>query len=427
MLATTFLGMLILLFLGVPVAAGLLALAFGLDALYTAMPLYRALGTRAWATSEDILLVTVPLFILMGEIMLRSGSTERMYGAMGHWLSWLPGGLMHSNIGASMAFAATAGSSVATAATVSTVAVPVINQYGYNERLFLGSLAAGGTLGILIPPSINLIIYGFLTETSVPKLYLAGFIPGVVLGFLFMATVLLICVAKPGWGGKKLEPTWPERFRSLPQLAPTLAIFLLVVGSIYAGWATPTESASLGVVGSLFIAAGYQRLNWPMLREAMLGTMRTTAMIVLILISAWYLNFVLSQIGVNRMLNDFLGGQALSPFSTLLLVIAFYLLLGTVMEPMPMMVITVPTLTPLMAKLGYDPVWFGILIVILSETAMISPPVGANLFVVQGIRNRGSMNDVFIGVLPFNITLLIMVALIVAFPGVALWLPSLVD
>src|SRR5918998_6232929 len=208
MLFTTFAGMLILLFLGVPVAAGLLALALGLDALYTTMPLYRALGTRAWATSEDILLVTVPLFILMGEIMLRSGSTERMYGAMGRWLSWLPGGLMHANIGASMAFAATAGSSVATAATVSTVAVPVIDKYRYNERLFLGSLAAGGTLGILIPPSINLIIYGFLTETSIPKLYLAGFIPGFALGLLFMATVLLLCLARPQWGGVKLHATW---------------------------------------------------------------------------------------------------------------------------------------------------------------------------------------------------------------------------
>jgi C4-dicarboxylate transporter, DctM subunit len=201
----------------------------------------------------------------------------------------------------------------------------------------------------------------------------------------------------------------------------------VVIGSIYAGWATPTESASLGVVGSLFIAAGYRQLNWPMMRAALLGTMRTTGMIVLILIAAWYLNFVLSQIGVNRMLNEFLGEQALSSFGTLMLVIAFYLILGTVMEPMPMMVITVPTLTPLMAKLGYDPVWFGILIVILSETALISPPVGANLFVVQGIRNRGSMNDVFIGVLPFNLALLVMVVLIIAFPALVLWLPSIAE
>ena len=243
-----------------------------------------------------------------------------------------------------------------------------------------------------------------------------------------MVTVLMLCVITAGWGGEKLDR---DLARALPH-APRPRCrrwrsSSSSIGSIYAGWATPTESASLGVFGSLFVAAGYRRLTWPMLREAMLGTMRTTGMILLILIAAWFLNFVLSAIGVNRMLNDFITEQGLTPFCTLMLVIAFYLVLGTVMEPMPMMVITVPTLTPLMATLGYDPVWFGILVVLLSETALISPPVGANLFVVQGIRNRGSMNDVFIGVLPFVITLLVMVALIVAFPEIVLWLPSLAE
>jgi tripartite ATP-independent transporter DctM subunit len=212
--------------------------------------------------------------------------------------------------------------------------------------------------------------------------------------------------------------------RTLPDLLPPLAIFVLVIGSIYAGWATPTESASLGVCAALVVAAMFGRLSASMLREAILGTMRTTGMIFLILIGAWFLNFVLSAIGVNRMLTDFIAEQGLTPFRTLMLVIAFYVVVGTVMEPMPMMVITVPTLTPLMASAGFDPVWFGILVVLMCETALISPPVGANLFVVQGIRNQGSINDVFIGVAPFVIALFVIVALIVAFPEIVLWLPA---
>jgi C4-dicarboxylate transporter, DctM subunit len=423
-LFTVLAGLLVLLFAGISVATALFGLALLLDGLYAFAPLYRAIGTRAWATSSDILLVTVPMFILLGEILLRSGIATRMYTAMANWLSWLPGGLMHANIGASMAFAATAGSSVATSATVSTVAVPMIDKFRYDERLFLGTLAAGGTLGILIPPSINLIVFGYLTDTSVPKLYLAGFIPGIVLGILFMATVLLLCIWKPEQGGTPIRASWTERIRSLPDLIPPLLIFLLVVGSIYLGWATPTESASLGVLGALAFAAYNRTLTLAMMREAILGTMRTTGMIMLILIAAWYLNYVLSFIGVNKALTAFVTQQGLSPFLTLMLVIGFYLILGTVMEPMPMMVITAPTLTPIMAALGYDPVWFGILIVILSETALISPPVGANLFVVQGIRNRGSMNDVFVGVMPFCVALCIMIALIMIFPQIVLWLPS---
>ncbi|MGH6896201.1 MAG: TRAP transporter large permease [Geminicoccaceae bacterium] len=424
MLIVVILAMLALLFLSLPVAAALTYLGFFLDGFYSNLPLHRGLATMSWAVQSGILLVAVPMFILLGEILVRSGVAERMYRAMMQWLSWLPGGLMHANIGASIAISATAGSSVATAATVSTVSVPLVRRYRYNEPLFLGSLAAGGTLGILIPPSINLIIFGFLTNTSIPALYLAGFIPGLVLGGLFMLTILVACLIRPAWGGEAVSTSWRERVRSLPDLLPPLGIFVLVIGSIYAGWATPTESASLGVCAALVVAAMFRRLSASMLREAILGTMRTTGLIFLILIGAWFLNFVLSAIGVNRMLTDFITEQGLTPFRTLLLVIAFYVVVGTVMEPMPMMVITVPTLTPLMAAAGFDPVWFGILVVLMCETALISPPVGANLFVVQGTRGRGSINDVFIGVTPFVIALFVIVALIIVFPEIVLWLPA---
>jgi tripartite ATP-independent transporter DctM subunit len=384
------------------------------------------MGEVVWAASSNFILVSVPLFILLGEIMLRSGMADRLYQSMSQWLSWLPGGLMHANIAASMAFAATSGSSVATAATIGTVATPLIQRYGYGERLFLGSLAAGGTLGILIPPSINLIIYGWLTNTSVPQLYLAGFLPGFALGLIFMATILICCLVRPALGGKSVHATWTERLTGLAGVVPPLIIFLVVIGSIYAGWATPTESAALGVMVALALAAFNRRLTIRMLLEAVDGTMRTTGMIMLIVAAAWFLNFVLSAIGLVNALNSFITSLGLSPTGTLAAVVVFYVVLGCFMEPLPMMIVTVPVIAPVIVSAGYDPVWFGIMVVLLCETAMITPPVGVNLFVVQGVRGRGSINDVIIGVLPFIASLFLMIILIIAFPGLVMLLPRLI-
>ncbi len=423
-MVTTTLGLLtVLLGLSLPVAAALFILGLALGLIYSPLPLSLALGEMVWTASSNFLLVSVPLFILLGEILLRSGIADRLYTTMSQWLSWLPGGLMHANIGASMMFAATSGSSVATAATIGTVATPLIDRYGYGERLFLGSIAAGGTLGILIPPSINLIIYGWLTETSVPQLYLAGFVPGVVLGLIFILTIIVCCMIRPSWGGMPIEASWGERARGLTGLIGPFIIFLIVIGSIYAGFATPTESAALGVVAALGLAAVNGRLTVAMLTQAIDGTMRTTGMIMLITAGAWFLNFVLSAIGLVGALNAFITGLGLTPTGTLWAVIVFYLVLGTFMEAMPMMIVTIPVVTPVIVSAGYDPVWFGIVIVLLCETAMISPPVGVNLFVVQGMRRRGSINDVMIGVTPFLVSLLLMIALVVAFPEIVLWLP----
>ncbi|WP_108663728.1 TRAP transporter large permease [Acuticoccus kandeliae] len=416
----------LLLAIGLPVGAALLILAMGLDQIFTPIPLYKALGELSWVSSSNSLLVSVPLFILLGEILLRSGIADRLYSSMSQWLSWLPGGLMHANIGASMGFAATSGSSVATAATISVVAAPLVDRYKYNERLFFGSVAAGGTLGILIPPSINLIIYGWLTETSVPRLYLAGFLPGLVLGGLFSGMILLICLARPRMGGTRVSATWRDRFGALSGLLPPLAIFLVVVGSIYAGVATPTESASLGVVIALGLAAAHRRLTLPMMIEVLDGTMRATGMIMFIVIAAWFLNFVLSALGFVSVLDNTVSGMGLSPLGLLLALIVFYVVLGCFMDPLAMMIVTVPVTAPMVVSAGFDPVWFGILIVLLCETALVTPPIGMNLFVVQGVRRRGTIADVMIGVLPFVLCLFVAIALIIAFPGIALFLPTLV-
>ena len=425
MLTVTLTLLLVLIALALPVAAVLGVLGLLLDQIYSSMPLSRAMGEVAWSSSKDFLLVSIPMFILLGEILLRAGIAERMYAAMVKWLSWIPGGLMHSNIGACAIFAATSGSSVATAATVGTVALPLIKKHGYNERLFLGTLAAGGTLGILIPPSINMIIYAVLTDTSIPKLYLAGIIPGLGLAGLFMLLVAAVCLVKPAWGGKPLSSNWAERIASLPNLLPPLGIFLVVVGSIYAGFATPTEAASLGVVAAMGLAWAYGRLSFAMLREVLENTMRTTAMVMLIIIAAYFLNFILSAIGLSALLTGFISGLGFSKIQMLIAVVVFYLILGCFMETLSMMITTIPIIAPVMFHLGFDPVWYGIVMVILIEMALITPPVGLNLFVVQSLRKSGALNDVIAGSLPFVLAMLAMIALLAVFPGIALWLPSL--
>jgi tripartite ATP-independent transporter DctM subunit len=425
MIATALILLLVLLGISIPVGAALGVLGIILEPMYSMLPLTRAIGEISWSTSNEFLLVAIPLFIMLGEILLRSGLAERMYSAMSLWLSWLPGGLMHANIGASALFAATSGSSVATAATVGTVAIPQIAKQGYNESLFLGSLAAGGTLGILIPPSINLIIYGVLTNTSVPQLYLAGIIPGLLMALFFMIAIALACIIRPAWGGKRVSSTWTRRIASLVDLIPPLFIFLLVVGSIYAGLSTPTEAAALGVAGALLLAAWQRRLTLTMLRDVFEGTMKATAMIMLIIIGAAFLNFIMSGIGLTTTLTQVISDMHVSPMMMLLIMVIFYLILGCFMETLSMMITTIPIVAPIMIGLGFDPVWLGIVIIILVETALITPPVGLNLFVVQSLRTKGSMNDVMIGSLPFVIMLLLMVGVLSIAPDLALWLPKL--
>jgi C4-dicarboxylate transporter, DctM subunit len=410
----------------VPVAAVLGVLSITLDEMYMDGRLSLAIGEFVWDKSKEFILVAVPMFILLGEIMLRAGIAQKMYAAVVQWLSWLPGGLMHANIGSCTIFAASSGSSVATAATVGTVAYPEIEKRSYNESLFLGSLAAGGTLGILIPPSINLIIYGLITDTSVPELYLAGIIPGAILALLFMSVIVVACLLRPRWGGEHVDTSWSQRLRTLPDLVPPLLLFLVVVGSIYAGIATPTEAASVGVVFACLLALWTRTLNVQMLKAAFEGTMRTTAMIMLIILAAVFLNFILGFIGVTQAILEAIAAMGLTPLETMLIIVGFYLILGMFMETLSMMLTTVPVVFPIVSHLGYDPVWFGVMITVLMETALITPPIGVNLYVVQGIRTGGKFNDVAYGAAPFVVAMLAMIALLLAMPELALWLPSLV-
>ncbi|HIF11121.1 MAG TPA: TRAP transporter large permease, partial [Sneathiellales bacterium] len=396
------LGVLLLLAAsGIYVAAILGIMSIVMAEAFSFFPLLPALGDITWSASTEFILVAVPLFILMGELLLRTGIAEDMFRALDRWVNWVPGGLMHTNIASTAMFAATSGSSVATAATIGTVSIPNIAKHNYNPSLFLGSLAAGGTLGILIPPSINMIIYAFLTDSSVTSLYLAAMIPGILLAVMFSMAILLACIVKPSLSGSRSRSSWTERFRSLKHLLPPIVLFVVVVGSIYAGFATPTEAASLGVVAALLFGFYRKRISGPVLLAAFEGTMRTTAMVTLIVVIAFFLNFVLQSLGIIQFVEDFMEGLNVNPTLAMLAIFVFYLLLGMFMETLSMMIATTPIVVPVILSLGYDPIWFGVVFMILIEAALITPPIGVNLFVVQAVRGRGPFRDVVLGSLPF--------------------------
>ena len=424
MLGTALLLLVALLAVSVPVAAVMGVLGLALNQFFSSVPLYLAMGDIVWNASSEYILIAIPMFVMLGEILLRSGIANRVYAAIATWLSWLPGGLMHANIGTCAMFAATSGSSVATAATVGVVALPQVKIRKYDESLFLGTLAAGGTLGILIPPSINFILYGLLTQTSVPRLYLAGMIPGLLLMAFFMVIILVYCLASPSKGGTPIQSNWRERLASLKDLIAPLFIFAVVVGSIYAGWATPTEAASMGVFAALLLAAWERALSWSMLKAVFEGTMRTTAMIMLIIIAAQFLNFVLANIGITDGIAKAIETLGLGKYGTMLLLVVFYLILGCFMETISMMILTTPFVFPIVVSLGWDPIWWGIVLTILIETALVTPPVGLNLYVVQSLRTTGAIADVIRGALPFVAAMLGLILLLMAFPDIALGLPA---
>ena len=411
--------------LGLHVAAALfLVSALGAWA-YLGWPALMGFGDSMWSALNDFIITAIPLFVLMGELLLRSGVTEKMYRSLSDWLAHMPGGLLHSNIGASAAFAAISGSSVATAATIGTVALPAMAKRRYDERWVVGSIAAGGTLGILIPPSINMIIYGAITNTSIGRLFMAGVVPGLLLTALFMLIIIVAAVLRPGIAGERetLAPLG-ARLRRLSELAPPVVVFAIVMGSIYLGWATATEAAALGVLASLAVAAFTGHLSLKMLHECFLATARTTAMILLIVCSAFFLAFVIGTLGMPQALTQLVADAGTGPITTIWILVIFYLILGCFLETLSMMISTIPVVVPLVVSLGFDPVWFGIFLVLMCELSLVTPPVGMNLYVVQAVRRHGSITEVIAGSLPFILMMMVMTALLIYLPQLALWLPE---
>lgn len=411
--------LLFLLFIGLHIATALFIVALTGAYLFFGDAMIRPFGTMMWGTLNNFLLVAIPLFVLMGEILVRGGVTERMYRALADWTRPLPGGLLHTNIVASTVFASISGSSVATAATIGTVAFPTFRKQNYAESWVAGSVASGATLGILIPPSINLIIYGAITNTSIGALFTAGILPGIVLASSFMGIIIIACLWNPSIAGRPqpMAP-WPERRQRLVDLVPPVIIFLLVMGSIYLGFATPTEAAGVGVIAALGLTAFYRTLSSAMLRESFLSCVTTTGMTLLILIAAFYLNFILGVLGVPAQVSAFVSSFDVQPVVMILLLVCLYMVLGCFLDALAMMIATIPIVLPIVLLLGYDSVWFGIFLVLMCELALITPPVGMNLYVTQSVRGRGNVGTVIKGVLPFILCILFVVALIAIFPDV---------
>ena len=331
---------------------------------------------------------------------------------------------MHSNIAACAMFAATSGSSVATAATIGTVAMGEIKKHGYSERLFLGTIAAGGTLGILIPPSINMIVYGSLTNNSIGKLFIAGIIPGILLTLCFMAYIYGSSVLT-GTGKREAKLPLADRLRTLTFLVPPLVVFGIVMGSLYFGIATATESAALGVVAALYFVWRAGRLNREVLETCFLQTARISGMIMLIIVAAFILNLTIGLTGIADAITKWVTSFGLSATAMLLALTLFYLILGMFMDVLSMQVATIPITYPIVTALGIDPIWFGIYIVLMCELGMITPPVGMNLFVVHGIRpDKGGIEDAIWGALPYAAIMILFTLLLMALPELVIWLPS---
>lgn len=419
-----FFSMLAMMLIGLPIATAMATVGIIGGMLAYGLPFIDSIAPVVWGVHNDNLLTSIPLFVLMGELLLRSGIADRMFGALAAWLGRLPGGLLHTNIGCSALFAATSGSSVATAATVGTVALPSLYKRGYPMHMSLGSIAAGGTLGILIPPSVNMIVYGSLTDTSIGRLFVAGIIPGLLLTAAFMGFIMLHALMTKSTVREEKVPLH-VRIHLLKDLVPPGVVFFIVMGSLYSGVATTTESAALGVVTSLGFAWHGRKLSWPLLQNCFLQTAKTTGMILLIITAAFILNLAVSLTGVAEVMTQWVTSFGLSGNQMLLILVVFYLVLGMFMDVLSMMVATIPITFPIVTALGVDPVWFGIFIVLMCELGLITPPVGMNLFVVQGIRpDGGSIGDAIVGAFPYVIILLAFTLLLIVFPEIVTWLPA---
>lgn len=383
---------------------------------------FRAIGFVSWGSLNSFTLTAIPLFLLMAELLLRSGVGARAYRGLGRVTGRLPGGLLQTNIAGCALFAAINGSSVATAATIGTVALPEMKARGYDPRMAAGSLAAGGTLGILIPPSIAMIVYATFTETSVSKLFAAGILPGLVMTGLFMAFIAWRALRRPGTAPRAV-PDGKGLGAMAADLLPFVLLIGLVLGSIYGGVATPTEAAAIGVLGAFALALLFGRCDAGVAGGALAATARTTASVLFIVLAAALLSYSLGVTGIGRSLTAWIVGLGLPRLAFLLAVVLLYVVMGCFIDSLAMIVITVPLLHPVLLAYGVDPVWFGVLLVILIEMGQITPPFGINLFVIQGIGG-GSFEEVALGSLPYVALMGVMIALLLAFPGLALWLPG---
>ena len=392
--------------------------------LFTSRPVGDAMATTIWGTSSSWTLTALPLFVWMGEILFRTKLSENLFKGLAPWMSRLPGGLIHVNVVGCALFAAISGSSAATVATVGKMSIPELRKRNYPEKLLLGSLAGSGTLGLLIPPSIILIIYGVTVQESIAKLFIAGIIPGIMIAIFFMFYVI-------GWSilNKNIMPKMEETFsfsqkiKQSGQLIPIIVLIAAVIGSIYVGIATATEAASLGVVGALILSFFQKSLNKETFKLSLLGATKTSCMIAFILAGSAFLSLSMGFTGLPRNLAIWINEMNLSPYILIMVLTIFYIILGMFLDGISAVVLTMAIIEPMIRQAGFDMIWFGVFLVIVVEMAQITPPVGFNLFVLQGMANK-DMGFIARSAFPLFLLMILAVVVIIMFPDIALWLPE---
>ena len=417
-------AMFLLLGGGLWVALALLGVGFIGMELFASAPTGRVLATTVWGSSNSWALASLPLFIWMGEILFRSKVSEEMFSGLAPWLGRVPGRLLHVNILGCGIFAAVSGSSAATAATIGKMSVPELRRRGYDEGMSIGTLAGSGTLGLLIPPSIIMIVYGVATEESIARLFVAGVLPGIMLMALFMGYVIVWALLNPD----KVPPAdpvrgWKERFQAARNLIPTISLIVGVIGSIYAGFASPTDAAAVGVAISLFLSWRAGTLNRKTFVDALMGATRTSCMIAFILAGAAFLSVAMGYTGIPAALAEWIATLKLSPAMLLAALTVFFIILGCFLDGISMVVLTTSVIMPMVEAAGIDRLWFGIYVVLVVEMAQVTPPVGFNLFVLQGLTGR----DIFTvarAAFPMFLLMIVAVVLIYVFPGIVSFLPA---
>jgi C4-dicarboxylate transporter, DctM subunit len=420
-----FVSLFVLMLLRVPVgmAMGLVGVT-GFGYIVGSGPALKMVGQTSMRTVTDYNFAVVPMFLLMGSFASTSGMSRELFRGANAFMGHLRGGLGIATIAACGGFAAICGSSVATAATFSRVAYPEMRRFGYPQSFSTGVIAAGGTLGIMIPPSTVFAVYGLITEQDVGKLFIAGVLPGALAISMYMLTISIMGALRPNYLPAGKRASWPERIAALKEIWATLLLFIFVIGGIYGGMFTATEAAGMGAAGAFLIGIARRRLSGPDIRRSLLEATRTTAAVFTVLIGALLFGYFLTVTQTPQKVTEFLTGLGIGRYGVLALIMLLYLVLGCLMDALAMIILTVPIIFPVIVALGFDPIWFGVLIVMTVELGLIHPPVGMNIFVIKSVVEDVKISTIFYGVLPFIITDILRLIILIAFPIIALYLPS---
>ena len=413
----------LLMFFEMPIAFAMALVGFcGFAVLSNLDAALNMAGLVPYSTAADYIFSVLPLFLLMGEFASISGIMGDAYGTINKWIGHLPGGLAMATVGGCAAFGAVCGSSVATGATMARVALPEMRKYNYDPSLATGSLAAGGTLGIMIPPSMQFILYGVVAEQSIGKLFMAGIFPGILLSFLFVLSIYVVAKGNPLMGPASARFGWRERFVSLKGIWGVILLFAIVMGGIWGGFLTPTEAAAVGVLVSFILVVVRGQLNRKNMAIAIKGAFMTTGMCLAVLMGAMIFGYFIALTTLPMALARFVSSLSIPPLGILICILVVYLILGCLMDALAMVLLTMPIFIPVILALGYDPIWFGVILCLMCEMALITPPVGMNVFVISGMSGV-KMYTVFRGIMPFLIAMVVCMVLLIAFPQISLWLP----